>query len=63
MQVAWAASHTKGTWLAQRYRGWAKRLGRKKALLALGQKMLVMIYEMLKGGEDYRERDTSPQTA
>jgi transposase len=63
VQVAWAASHTKGTWLAERYRGWAKRLGRKKALVALGHKMLVMIYEMLKGGEDYRERCTTPQAA
>jgi transposase len=58
VQVAWAASHTKGTFLSEAYRKWAKRLGRKKALVALGHKILTMIHAMLKGGEDYVERLT-----
>ena len=56
VQAAWAASHTKETSLAVAYRKWAKRLGRKKALVALGHKMLTVIHAMLKGGNDYVER-------
>jgi transposase len=56
VQAAWAASHTKDTALAEAYRRWARRLGRKRALVALGHKMLVIVYEMLKNDEDYHER-------
>jgi hypothetical protein len=56
VQAAWAASHTKGTSLAAAYRGWAKRLGREKALVASGHKILKVAYTMLKAGEDYAER-------
>jgi transposase len=58
VQAAWAASHTKETFLAAAYRKWAKRLGRKKALVALGHKILAVIYAMLKGETDYSERLT-----
>ena len=37
VQVAWSASHTKGTTFSATYRKWAKRLGKKKAPVALGQ--------------------------
>jgi len=63
VQVAWAASHTKGTALAAAYRGWAKRLGRKKALVALGHKLLRIIYEMLAQRIDYVERLRPGQAA
>ena len=43
VQVAWAASHTKRTILAASYRALAKRLGKKKALVALGHKILRII--------------------
>jgi transposase len=55
VQAAWAASHTKGTTLGVTYRRWARRLGKKKALVALGRKILVLIYELLKDGTDYVE--------
>jgi transposase len=62
VQVAWAASHTK-TRLGSRYRRWAKRLGRKKALVALGHRILVIIYKLLKDGVDYVERpEPEPST-
>jgi transposase len=61
VQVAWSASHTKGTILGATYRRWAKRLGKKKALVALGHKILVVIYKLLKDRTDYRERWTAPQ--
>jgi len=55
VQVAWAASHTKATSLSAAYKGWAKRLGRKKALVALGHKILRLAYTLLKKGLDYVE--------
>jgi transposase len=58
VQVAWAASHTKKTSLAEAYHRWVKRMGKKRALMALGHKILVLVYEMLKAGTTYRERPT-----
>jgi transposase len=61
VQVAWSASHTKGTIFSATYRRWAKRLGKKKALVALGHKILVVIYKLLKDHTEYRERWTAPE--
>jgi transposase len=58
VQVAWAASHTKETIFGACYRRWAKRLGRKKALVAVAHEILVVIWHLLKGGSEYRERYT-----
>jgi transposase len=56
VQVAWAASHTKETIFSATYSRWAKRLGRKKALVALGHKILVVIWHLLKHRTEYQER-------
>jgi transposase len=58
VQAAWAASHTKETIFSATYRRWAKRLGKKKALVAVARKLLVVAYHLLKGRTDYRERWT-----
>jgi transposase len=63
VQVAWAASHTKATIFGATYRRWAKRLGKKKALVALGHKILVVIYKLLKDQAVYRERWITPEAA
>jgi transposase len=63
VQVAWAASHTKATIFGATYRRWAKRLGKKKALIAVGHKILVVAYHLLKAGTDYRERLVEGQAA
>jgi transposase len=62
-QAAWAASHTKGTYLAAQYRRLAGRRGKKRALVALGHTLLVIMYQVLKKkgayaelGGDYLER-------
>jgi transposase len=55
VQAAWAASHTKGTYLTVRYRRLAKRRGRKRALVAVGHTLLVIIYHVLKRGTTYAE--------
>ncbi len=54
-QAAWAASRTKGTYLASQYRRLAKRRGKKRALVAVGHTLLVIIYQVLKKGETYAE--------
>jgi transposase len=55
VQAAWAASHTKGTYVAAQYRRLAKRRGRKKALIALGHTLRVIVYHVLKKGTTYAE--------
>jgi transposase len=63
VQVAWAASHTKATIFAAAYHKWVKRLGKKKALVAVAHKILVVTYRLLKDGKDYEERSTEAQAA
>jgi len=55
VQVAWAASHTKDTYLAAQYRRLAARRGKKRALVALGHTILGIIYHVLKDKTTYRE--------
>ena len=38
------------------YRRWVKRLGRKRALVALGHKILVLVYTLMSDGTEYQER-------
>jgi transposase len=63
VQVAWAASHTKQTFLAATYHRWVKRMGKKRALVALGHKILVLIYELLKDRTTYQEQLVPGQAA
>ena len=55
VQAAWAASHSKNTYLSAQYRRLAGRRGKKRAIVALGHTMLVMIYHLLRDGVDYHE--------
>jgi len=54
-QAAWAASHTKGTYLSALYRRYRMQLGHHKAIVAVAHQMLVTAYSMLSRGEDCRE--------
>jgi len=47
VQAAWAASHSRGTYLAGQYHRLVKRIGKKKALVAVAHSMLVIVYHML----------------
>ena len=55
VQCAWAASHTKGTYLAAQYRRLAARRGKKRALVAVGHTILVVAYHLLKHKTTYQE--------
>jgi transposase len=54
-QAAWAASHTKNTYLASQYRRLAGHRGKKRALIAVGHSMLVVFYHMMKSGVTYAD--------
>src|SRR5262245_686167 len=55
VQVAWAPSHTKHTYLSAQYRRLAGRRGKKRALVALGHTILVIVYHVLKRGPTYAD--------
>ena len=54
-QAAWAASHTKNTYLSAQYRRLAVRRGKKRALVALGHTLLIIMYHLLKERTTYQE--------
>ncbi len=54
-QAAWAASHTKDTYLAARFRRLAARKGKKRAIVAVAHTILVSMHHMLKTKQPYRE--------
>jgi transposase len=55
VQVAWAASRTKHTYLSSQYRRLASRRGKKRALVAVGHTILVIIYHLVREGKTYVE--------
>jgi transposase len=54
-QAAWAASHTKESYLAARFRRLATRKGKKRAIVAVAHTILISLYHMLKTKQTYRE--------
>lgn len=54
-QAGWAASHTKTTYLAAQNRKLVRRIGKKKALVAVGHSILVIAYHILKNRASYLE--------
>lgn len=54
-EAAWAASHTKDTYLSAQYRRLAGRRGKKRALVALGHTLLVVIYHIIQNGCEYQD--------
>lgn len=54
-EAAWAASHVKDSYLAAQFRRLAARRGKKRALVAVGHSLLVIIYHVLKHDLEYRD--------
>lgn len=54
-QCAWAATKTKDTYLSAKYYSLVGRRGKKRALIAVGHKILIMAYQILKTGIPYKE--------
>jgi transposase len=55
VQCAWAASRTRGTYLRSKYDSLVGRRGKKRALIAVGHKILVASYFILKEKTPYKE--------
>jgi transposase len=55
IEAAHAAAHSKNTYLSARYHRLAVRRGAKKAAVALGHTLLVIIYHVLTEEKDYDE--------
>jgi len=55
MEAACAAARSQGTYLGAYYQRLRKRMGHKKAIVALADRILVIIYHLLKEQHPYRE--------
>ncbi len=55
VQAAWGASMKKNCYLRSQFYRLVKRLGRKKALVAVGHSLLVIIYHVLERDQTYTE--------
>ncbi len=55
VEAAWSASRTKATYLSSKYRAFVARRGKKRALIAIGHKILLAAYHILKTGEKYMD--------
>lgn len=54
-EAAWAAAHTKDTYLSAFYHRIARRRGKKKAIVALEHKLLIIIYHVLLTNKPYHD--------
>lgn len=54
-QAAWAASRSKDTYLAAQYWRLARRIGKKKAAMAVAHSILVIAYHLLHDNVDYQD--------
>ena len=55
VQCGWAATRTKSTYLRSKYDSLVGRRGKKKALIAVGHKILIAAYYILKDKVEYKE--------
>lgn len=55
VQCAWAATRTKHTYLRSKYESLVARRGKKRALIAVGHKILIAAYFILKDKTEYQE--------
>lgn len=59
-EAAWAASHTKDTYLAAQYRNIARHRGKKRAVVAVGHSILTASYHLL-SPQDVQYEDLGPE--
>lgn len=55
VQCAWASTRTKGTYLRSKYDSLVGRRGKKRALVAVGHKIIIAAYFILQNKESYKE--------
>jgi transposase len=54
-QAAWAASHTKNTYLSAQFRRLAARKGKKRPIVAVAHTILVIVFYLLKNQQPYSD--------
>jgi transposase len=54
-EAVWAISHTKDNYLSAQYHRLARRIGKKRAIVAVSHSLLVIIYHLLRANEDYHD--------
>lgn len=55
VQMAWAASRTKNTYMSSKYKSLVGRRGKKRAIIAVGHKILIAAYFIVKNKVSYKE--------
>ena len=55
MECAWGATRKKDGFLKRKYESLVGRRGKKKALVAVGHKIIVAVYHVIKKKEAYQE--------
>jgi transposase len=55
VEAAWAASHSKRTYLSAQYHRLAARRGGRRAVVVVAHTLLVIVYHLLNRGETYTE--------
>ena len=55
MECGWGATRKKDGYLKRKYQSLIARRGKKKALVAIGHKIIIAAYHVLKNKEAYKE--------
>lgn len=55
VQIAWAASRKKDSFLRARFARLSRRIGRNKAIVATARQILIIVYHLLATGQPYRD--------
>jgi transposase len=54
-EVVWVIAHMKDNYLSAQYHRLARRIGKKKAIVAVSHSLLTIIYHLLRDQSDYRD--------
>ena len=54
-EVVWVISHMKGNYLSAQYHRLAHRIGKKRAIVAVSNSLMVIIYHLLGDQQDYHD--------
>src|SRR5664279_6356427 len=55
VECGWGATRTKDSYLKRKYESLVSRRGKKKALVAVGHKIIIAAYHIIKHKEAYKE--------
>lgn len=55
MECAWGAIRKKDGYMKRKYQGLVTRRGKKKAIVAVGHKIIIASYHIIKNKEAYKE--------